>query len=98
LRELEVSAAYKDAQIEQALYHLRRINGSPWWRLGKYPEKLIFSPHRFIATFMARNKAAAGNFSVSIHYTRNGSNSTTRFPTAIVGRSKIIFVRLTTIR
>jgi glycosyltransferase involved in cell wall biosynthesis len=58
LREQEVSAAHKDSYIEQCLYHLRRINASPWWRLGQRLEQLILSPYRFVAKFTSRNAGA----------------------------------------
>ncbi len=55
-RQRDISGAHKDAQLAQCLHHLRRINASPWWRLGKLLEKLILSPLRLIASSLAGNR------------------------------------------
>lgn len=34
--ELETEVAQKDAQIEELVGHLNRINASPWWRFGRW--------------------------------------------------------------
>ncbi len=55
LQQLEDSVAQKDAeigakqaQIDEFLYHLNRINASPWWRFGMWFTRLICAPLQFI--------------------------------------------------
>jgi GT2 family glycosyltransferase len=49
LRQLNDSLTKKDAQSAEYLYHLDRINRSPWWRLGKLLENLVLLPQLFAA-------------------------------------------------
>ena len=41
LEHVRESVAFKDAQIAEYLYHLERINASPWWRLGMWVTRRI---------------------------------------------------------
>ena len=41
IRELSAHLRRTDAQIGEYLYHLNRINASPWWRLGMWFSRLI---------------------------------------------------------
>ncbi|MGB8277873.1 MAG: glycoside hydrolase family 99-like domain-containing protein [Methylovirgula sp.] len=40
----------KDAQIAEYLYHLNRINASPWWRFGMWFTRLVRTPLRLVAS------------------------------------------------
>ncbi|MGA2843262.1 MAG: methyltransferase domain-containing protein, partial [Steroidobacteraceae bacterium] len=45
VRQLEADVARKDTQIAEYLYHLGRINASPWWRFGMWLTRHL-SPNR----------------------------------------------------
>jgi hypothetical protein len=38
----------KDAQLAEYLYHLDRINASPWWQFGMWLNKEVLAPLRRI--------------------------------------------------
>ncbi len=41
--QFDASIAAKNGQIAECLYHLNRMNASPWWRLGKWLERMVSS-------------------------------------------------------
>lgn len=57
LRELDELSAVKRGQISECLYHLRRINASGWWRLGKALERLIVDPYQVIIRLLSKKRA-----------------------------------------
>lgn len=50
IAELDNSIAEKDAESAEYLYHLNRINSSPWWRLGMWFAGLIHAAGSFFAS------------------------------------------------
>ncbi len=48
IAQKDAQIAEKDAQIAEYLYHLDRINASPWWRFGMWFTRLIGAALRFI--------------------------------------------------
>ena len=49
LFEKDAQIAQRDAQIDEYLYHLERINASPWWRLGMWFSRLVQTLSRLVA-------------------------------------------------
>ena len=44
-RQFDDVMAVKNGQIGECLYHLNRMNASPWWRLGKWLERIALRAH-----------------------------------------------------
>ncbi len=67
LRQLEDSVAQKNrqiaeshAQIAEDLYHLNRINASPWWRFGMWFTRLIRAPHALLVSLRSKPHSTIG--------------------------------------
>ncbi len=58
IRELSAHLRRLDAQIGEYLYHLNRINASPWWRLGMWFSRLISALGSFFAFRRPKHQAA----------------------------------------
>lgn len=54
--QLQELAAAKNAQIAECLYHLKQINASPWWRLGKGFDRLAMPVAQLLAALTARQE------------------------------------------
>lgn len=52
--QLQELAAAKNGQIAECLHHLKHIDASPWWRLGKGLERLATPVAQLIATVKAK--------------------------------------------
>jgi glycosyltransferase involved in cell wall biosynthesis len=75
LRQLEDSVARKDAQIAEYLYHLNRINASPYWRLGMWFSRLVQTPVRTIKRQSANLVASEISGSVKPRIWTGNSNA-----------------------